>query len=179
MAVNKKIHTFAAHFGKDYLSNNYIKQKAVDTLSYKTISANKVTANKEWILVDAENEVLGRLASKVAKMIRGKYKPSYTPHADCGDNVIIINAEKVKLTGDKMDGKVYVRHTGYPGGQRFATPRILLDKKPTEVVQKAVKGMLPKNRLGRAIIGNLHVYAGNVHPHEAQQPKTINLNAIM
>ena len=150
----------------------------MDTLSYKTISVNKESANKEWVLVDAENEVLGRLASKVAKIIRGKYKPSYTPHADCGDNVIIINAEKVKLTGNKMEDKVYVRHTGYPGGQRFATPRILMSKKPTEVVNKAVKGMLPKNSLGRAIIGNLFIYAGNEHPHQAQQPKSINLNTI-
>lgn len=150
----------------------------MDTLSYKTISVNKETANKEWVLVDAENEVLGRLASEVAKMIRGKYKPSYTPHADCGDNVIIINAEKVKLTGNKMDGKVYVRHTGYPGGQRFATPRILMSKKPTEVIQKAVKGMLPKNSLGREIIGNLFIYAGSEHPHQAQQPKSIKLNTI-
>ncbi|MEI7597093.1 MAG: 50S ribosomal protein L13 [Bacteroidota bacterium] len=150
----------------------------MDTLSYKTISVNKESANKEWVLVDAENEVLGRLASEVAKMIRGKYKPSYTPHADCGDNVIIINAEKVKLTGNKMDGKVYVRHTGYPGGQRFATPRILMSKKPTEVIHKAVKGMLPKNSLGREIIGNLFIYAGNEHPHQAQQPKSIKLNTI-
>ena len=150
----------------------------MDTLSYKTISVNKETANKEWVIVDAENEVLGRLASEVAKMIRGKYKPSYTPHADCGDNVIIINAEKVKLTGNKMDGKVYVRHTGYPGGQRFATPRILMAKKPTEVVHKAVKGMLPKNSLGRTIIGNLFIYAGSEHPHQAQQPKSIKLNTI-
>lgn len=151
----------------------------MNTLSYKTISANKATADKEWVIVDAENEVLGRLASKVAKIMRGKNKPNFTPHADCGDNVIIINAEKVKLTGKKMDDKVYVRHTGYPGGQRFANPRILLEKKPTEVVQKAVKGMLPKNRLGRAVFGNLYVYAGSEHPHEAQQPKSINLNTIL
>ncbi|MGE5424883.1 MAG: 50S ribosomal protein L13 [Syntrophothermus sp.] len=150
----------------------------MNTLSYKTVSANKETANKEWVLIDAENEVLGRLATKVARLLRGKLKTSYTPHADCGDNVIIINAEKIKLTGNKLNDKEYVRHTGYPGGQRFATPRELLAKKPTAVVEKAIKGMLPKNRLGAALYRNLYVYAGPQHPHEAQQPKAINLNSI-
>lgn len=150
----------------------------MDTLSYKTISANKETVTKNWILVDAENEVLGRLATKVAMFIRGKYKTNYTPHVDCGDNVIIINAEKVKLTGNKMDQKQYIRHTGYPGGQRFASVKRMLDKKPEFIIEKAVKGMLPKNTLGSALYRNLYVYAGSNHPHEAQQPKLINLNSI-
>ncbi|NTW33754.1 MAG: 50S ribosomal protein L13 [Bacteroidetes bacterium] len=150
----------------------------MDTLTYKTISANNTTVNKEWILVDAENEVLGRLSSIVAKFIRGKYKTNFTPHVDCGDNVIIINAEKIKLTGKKMTDKEYVRHTGYPGGQRFTTPKELLAKNPTEIIHKAVKGMLPKNRLGSQLIANLFVYAGKEHPHAAQQPKEIKLNSI-
>lgn len=150
----------------------------MNTLSYKTISANKETVTKDWVLVDAENEVLGRLATKVAMMIRGKYKPNYTPHVDCGDNVIIINADKVRLTGDKWDQKEYVRHTGYPGGQRFTTAKQMLVKKPAFIIEKAVKGMLPKNKLGSALFRNLYVYAGSEHPHEAQQPKQINLNTI-
>ncbi len=150
----------------------------MNTLSYKTISANKETANKEWVLVDAENQILGRLASKVAKIIRGKHKVNYTPHADCGDNVIIINAEKIQLSGAKWDQKEYVRHTGYPGGQRITSAKQMMDKKPTAMIEKAVKGMLPKNRLGRAIFGNLYVYAGSEHPHQAQQPQQINLNTI-
>lgn len=150
----------------------------MNTLSYKTISANKETVTKEWILIDAENQVLGRLASKAAQLLRGKLKTNYTPHVDCGDNVIIINAEKVKLTGNKLDDKVYLRHTGYPGGQREATPKMLLAKKPHEVIEKAIRGMLPKNRLGREIFRNLYVYAGPDHPHQAQQPKTINLTSI-
>lgn len=145
----------------------------MDTLSYKTISLNKATAEKDWIVVDASNAVLGRLASEVAMRLRGKHKPGYTPHTDCGDNVIIINAEKVRLTGKKMDDKVYIRHTGYPGGQRFATPRQLLARKPIAVLESAVRGMLPKNRLGRALFRNLHVYAGAEHPHTAQEPKAL------
>jgi large subunit ribosomal protein L13 len=147
----------------------------VDTLSYKTVSANSATVTKEWVVIDATNMVLGRLAARVAIMLRGKHRPDYTPHVDCGDNVIIINAEKVRLTGKKLTDKVYVRHTGYPGGQRFATPKELLSRKPTAVVMEAVRGMLPKNRLGAQLFRNLHVYAGSEHPHEAQQPKIINL----
>ena len=147
----------------------------MDTLSYKTISANKNTVNKEWVVVDAQDAILGRLASEVAKIIRGKHKASYTPHVDCGDNVIIINADKIKLTGKKMTDKVYVRHTGYPGGQRFQTPRELLEKHPGRVIEKAVRGMLPKNRLGRRLFTNLFVYADAEHPHSAQQPKEIKL----
>jgi len=150
----------------------------VDTLSYKTLSANKATVQKEWYVVDATNEVLGRLSSKVANVLRGKHKPYYTPHVDCGDNVIIINAEKIRLTGKKMTDKVYVRHTGYPGGQRFATPKELLGRKPNAVIENALKGMLPKNRLGRELFRNVYVYAGAEHPHEAQQPKELNLNDI-
>ena len=128
--------------------------------------------------IDATDEVLGRLASQVAKILRGKNKPSYTPHADCGDYVIVINADKVKLTGKKMDEKEYVRYTGYPGGQRFATPADFLKRKPAFVIEHAVKGMLPKTRLGEAIIKNLKVYAGAEHPHAAQSPKAIKLNEI-
>ncbi len=145
----------------------------MDTLSYKTISANKATVEKAWVVVDAENQILGRLCSEIAKIIRGKHKPSFTPHVDCGDQVIVINADKVRLTGKKMTDKVYIRHTGYPGGQRFSTPREVLVKNPRGVVEAAVKGMLPKNRLGRELFHNLFVYAGPVHPHAAQQPKEI------
>jgi len=147
----------------------------MNTLSYKTVSANKATVNKEWVVIDAEGKVLGRLATVAASMLRGKHKTNYTPHVDCGDNVIVINAEKVILTGDKMAEKEYVRHTGYPGGQRFVTADKLLKKKPIALVENAVKGMLPKNRLGSALYRNLHVYAGNSHPHEAQQPKTVEI----
>ena len=150
----------------------------MDTQSYKTVSANRATVNKQWVLIDAENEVLGRLASKAAKIIRGKNKTEFTPHVDCGDNVIVINAEKVKLTGNKMTEKEYVRHTGYPGGQRFATPKELLVRKPEAVVKMAARGMLPKTKLGNAIAKNLFVYAGAEHPHTAQQPKEIKLNSI-
>ena len=150
----------------------------MDSLSYKTISANAATVDKQWVVIDATDEVLGRLASQVAKILRGKNKPSYTPHVDCGDYVIVINADKVKLTGKKMTDKVYTRHTGFPGGQRFATPADYLAKKPTFLIEKAVKGMLPKTRLGEAIMKNLKVYAGAEHPHAAQAPRTINLNEI-
>ena len=147
----------------------------MNTLSYKTVSANKQTVDKQWIVVDAEGEILGRLSSKIAMAIRGKNKPSYTPHVDCGDNVIVINADKVKLTGNKMGDKTYVRYTGYPGGQRFISPKELLAKHPERIVEKAVRGMLPKNRLGRALYKNLHVYAGGEHPHAAQSPKEVKL----
>ena len=147
----------------------------MNTLSYKTVSANKKTVNKEWVVVDAQGEILGRLSSKIAMIIRGKHKPGYTPNVDCGDNVIVINADKVRLTGDKLGAKQYVSYTGYPGGQRFISPKELLAKHPERIIEKAVRGMLPKNRLGRAIYGNLFVYAGSEHPHAAQTPKTINL----
>ncbi|MBQ0024530.1 MAG: 50S ribosomal protein L13 [Bacteroidales bacterium] len=150
----------------------------MDTLSYKTISANSATVTKNWVVIDATDQVLGRLASRVALVLRGKNKACFTPHVDCGDNVIIVNAAKVRLTGNKMTDKVYVHHTGYPGGQRYTTPEELMAKKPTAVVQNAVKGMLPKNRLGAQLFRNLYVYEGAEHPHEAQQPKQINLNEI-
>jgi large subunit ribosomal protein L13 len=148
----------------------------VDTLSYKTISANKASAEKKWVVVNAENAVLGRLTSEIAKVLRGKHKPNFTPHADCGDYVIVINADKVRLTGKKMTDKVYVRHTGYPGGQRFATPREVMAKNPRGVVEAAVKGMLPKNRLGRKLFTHLHVFAGAEHPYAAQQPEEMTFS---
>lgn len=151
----------------------------MESLSYKTIYVNDANVQKEWIVIDATHAVLGRLASQVAKILRGKNKPSFSPHVDCGDNVIIINAEKVRLTGKKLTDKVYIRHTGYPGGQRFATPADYLTKKPEFVVEKAVKGMMPRTRLGAAQLRNLKVYIGNEHPHVAQEPKKINLNDIM
>ena len=150
----------------------------MDTLSYKTVSANKATVNKEWVIVDAQNEIVGRLCARIAMALRGKHKPDYTPHVDCGDNVIVINADKVRFTGSKWSKKEYVRHTGYPGGQRITKAGDLMRKNPIAVVEKAVKGMLPKNKLGAALYRNLHVYAGVEHPHEAQQPKNINLNQI-
>ena len=150
----------------------------MDTLSYKTVSANKETVNKEWVLIDAEDQVLGRMASIAAKFLRGKYKTNFTPHVDCGDNLIVINAEKVKLTGNKLNDKIYIRHTGYPGGQRTRTAKEYMAKKPTYVVEKAIKGMLPKNRLGADLFRNLFVYEGPEHPHEAQKPKQIDLKKI-
>jgi large subunit ribosomal protein L13 len=147
----------------------------VNTLSYKTISANKETVNKEWVLIDAEGAVLGRLATVVAATLRGKHKTNFTPHVDCGDNVVIINADKVDLTGNKWSDKEYVRYTGYPGGQRFTSAQEMLKKNPIGLVEHAVRGMLPKNRLGRAIYKNMHVYAGASHPHEAQKPKKLEL----
>ncbi|XMO88247.1 50S ribosomal protein L13 [Algibacter sp. AS12] len=147
----------------------------MDTLSYKTISANKATVNKEWVLVDAEGQALGRLASKVAKLIRGKHKPNFTPHVDCGDNVIVINADKITLSGNKWTDKSYIRHTGYPGGQKSLTATELYGKDPARVVEKAVKGMLPKNKLGAALFRNLTVVVGTEHAHAAQKPKAINL----
>ena len=147
----------------------------MDTLSYKTVSANKASVTKEWVVIDADSKVLGRLASEVARVIRGKNKPSFTPNVDCGDNVIIINADKIKLTGKKWTDKVYISHTGYPGGQRSATPKEVMAKSSTILVERAVRGMLPKNRLGRALFKNLYVYEGAEHPHEAQKPKEIKL----
>ena len=152
----------------------------MDTLSFKTISANKATVNKEWVIVDAEGQTLGRLCAKVAKLLRGKYKPNFTPHVDCGDNVIIINADKVKFTGKKMTDKVYLSYTGYPGGQREITPARLLAKPngAEKLMKRVVKGMLPKNRLGAKLLGNLYVYEGAEHKHEAQTPKVIDINTL-
>lgn len=145
----------------------------MDTLSYKTVSANKATVQKQWFVVDAEGQTLGRFASRVANILRGKHKPSFTPHVDCGDNIIVINAEKIRFTGKKMDTKEYIFYSGFPGGQRFESAKSLLVRRPTYIVEKAVKGMLPKNKLGDQIFGNLHVYAGTEHPHVAQQPKPL------
>jgi ribosomal protein L13 len=150
----------------------------VNTLSYKTVSANKATANKEWVVVDAAGQPLGRMASKVAKILRGKHKTNFTPHVDCGDNVIVLNAGQVALSGNKWADKEYIWHTGYPGGQKSLTAEELQKKDSLRLIEHAVRGMLPKNRLGRAILKNLHVYEGSEHKHEAQQPKVINLNEI-
>ncbi len=151
----------------------------MNTLSYKTVSANAATVEKGWIVIDAENQVVGRLSVVAANILRGKNKTNFTPHVDCGDNVIIINAEKVRFTGKKLTDKIYVRHTGYPGGQRFATPKQMLARKPFFVLEHAIKGMLPKNKLGSELFRNLHVYAGTEHPHQAQQPKLIDIKTIL
>ena len=158
----------------------------MDTLSYKTKTPNAQSVEREWLVVDATDQVLGRLCSKVAKLLRGKYKPSYSPLVECGDNVIIINADKVKLTGKKWTDRIYYRYTGYPGGQREATPEVLLKKSFNKHLKSGinplyihvVKGMLPKNRLGRRLITNLHVFNGPNHPHEAQNPKVIDINTL-
>lgn len=152
----------------------------MNTLSYKTISINKETAQKEWVVVDATDQVVGRLASKVAKLLRGKYKPTFTPHVDCGDNVIIINAKKAVFTGKKETDKVYTRYTGYPGGQRFTSPAQLRVREDgmDKILRHAVKGMLPKGSLGRSILTNLYIYNGTEHKHEAQQPKALDINTL-
>ncbi len=150
----------------------------MNTLSYKTISANEKIVKKEWVVIDAENAVVGRLSTVIARILRGKTKTCYTPHFDCGDNVIVINAEKVRFTGKKLTDKIYTRHTGYPGGQRFRTPREVLKLNPRGIIEHAVRGMLPKNRLGDELFRNLYVYAGPNHPHEGQQPKLIDINEI-
>lgn len=148
----------------------------MDILSYKTISANQATVEKDWLVVDASNKVLGRLASEVARLVKGKHKAYYTPHVDCGDHVVVVNADKVRLTGKKWTDKEYVGHTGYPGGQRITSPKALKEKSSRLLVERAVRGMLPKNRLGRQLFKNLHIYEGAEHPHEAQKPKEIKLN---
>jgi len=150
----------------------------VDTLSYKTVSANKATVNKEWLVVDASGQHAGRMGSKVAKLLRGKYKPEFTPHVDCGDNVIIINADKIVLTGKKWNERIYYSYSGYPGGQKQTTPAQLQEKGDDRLMRKVVKGMLPKNKLGAKLLKNLYVYAGNEHKHEAQQPKSIDINLL-
>lgn len=150
----------------------------MNTLSYKTVSVNKENADKKWLIVDAEGQQLGRLSSKVAKLIKGKHKTCYTPHADCGDNIIVINAEKVQLSGSKWVTKEYIRHTGYPGGQRSLTAEELFQRSPSRIIEKAVKGMLPKNNLGRAIFKNLRVVEGAEHKFEAQKPKAFDLNSF-
>ncbi len=150
----------------------------MNTLSYKTKHVNNETAQKEWVVVDATGQSLGRISSKVAKLLRGKYKPSFSPHVDCGDNVIIINADKVELTGNKWTDRTYYRHSGYPGGQKSFTPEDLMNAGPDRLFRKVVKGMLPKNKLGDAVLKNLYVYAGSEHPHQAQQPKQLDINTL-
>ena len=152
--------------------------KLMEYNSYKTASLNKATAKKEWVVIDAEGQILGRMCTKVAKLLRGKYKPSYTPNVDCGDNVIIVNADKVQLTGNKWNDRVYVRYTGFPGGQREFTPADLMAKGADKLVRKVVKGMLPKNRLGACQINNLYIFAGAEHNMQAQQPKQIDINTL-
>lgn len=143
----------------------------MDTLSYKTLSAKKDNDSKTWFIVDAEGEVVGRLATKIASVLRGKHKPDYTPHADTGDYVIVVNADKIRFTGNKLDQKVYQRYSGYPGGQKSRTAREMMDKKPFDILEKAVRGMLPKTKLGRAMIKKLFMYEGTKHPHVAQTPQ--------
>ena len=158
----------------------------MDTLSYKTLAPNAQSVKKEWVVIDATDQVLGRLCSQVAKILRGKNKPCYSPFVDCGDNVIIINAEKMILTGKKMTDRIYYTYTGYPGGQRQLTPEVLMKKSFNKHLKpgmhplylRVVKGMLPKNRLGRKLIKNLHVYNGPNHPHEAQNPRVLDLNKV-
>jgi large subunit ribosomal protein L13 len=140
--------------------------------------ANQATVQPEWLLVDAENEVLGRLASKVAMLVRGKHKPTFTPHVNCGDHVVVINADKVRLTGTKMADKVYQRYSLYPGGQTNEKAKDLKARKPEALVEIAVRGMLPKNRLGRRLFNNLHVVAGKEHKHQAQSPRAFDLNTL-
>ena len=150
----------------------------MDTLSYKTLSANKETANKQWFVVDAEGQTLGRMASKVAKILRGKHKTNFTPHADCGDYVVVINAGKIVMSGNKMEKREIFSHTGFPGGQKRISPAQMLAKDETSVVKHAIKGMLPKNKLGRAILKNCYIYAGTEHGQEAQKPQQLNLNDL-
>jgi len=150
----------------------------METLSYKTVSLNNKTAQKEYVVIDAEGQILGRMCTKIAKLLRGKYKPGFTPNVDCGDYVIVINADKVQLTGNKWNGRTYVRYTGFPGGQREMTPAQLLEKGADRLIQKVVKGMLPKNRLGSHLLTNLYVFAGAEHNMQAQQPKQIDINTL-
>ncbi len=147
----------------------------MDTRSYKTRFANEATVQRAWHVVDAEGKTLGRLASRIAHVLRGKHKPDFTPHFDNGDYVIVVNADKVRLTGKKMTDKIYLRYSGYPGGQKETTPAQYLAKRPEVVIEKAVKGMLPKTKLGRAQYKKLFVYAGAEHQHAAQQPKPLDL----
>lgn len=171
-----QIRNLPLHSHFENVINSSINPKIVDTLSYKTKSLRKEDVERDWYIVDAEGETLGRLCSKIATMLRGKHKPSYTPHVDNGDNIIVINAEKVRLTGSKWSQKTYISHSGYPGGQKSITADNLVAKKPHAIVENAVRGMLPKNRLGRQMFKKLFVYAGAEHPHEAQQPKTLKIS---
>lgn len=150
----------------------------METLSYKTVFVNKETVQKNWVLVDATDEVLGRLCTRLALVLRGKHKASFTPHVDCGDFVIVINADKVKLTGKKWTDRLHFRHSGYPGGQKQESPETLYKRNPTKLVEESVRRMLPKTRLGRQMFTNLHVFSGNEHPHQAQNPSLLDINTI-
>ncbi|MFZ1704632.1 MAG: 50S ribosomal protein L13 [Saprospiraceae bacterium] len=143
----------------------------MNTLSYKTKSASKESTEKKWYIVDGDGEIVGRLATRIASVLRGKHKPDFTPHADTGDYVIVINADKVRFTGNKLDDKEYQRYSGYPGGLKRRTAKEMLEKRPNQVLELAVKGMLPKTKLGRAMIKKLFLYEGGAHPHQAQQPE--------
>jgi len=150
----------------------------MDHLSFKTVSVNKANANKGWVVIDAGDNTLGRVSSQVANILRGKHKPSFTPNSDCGDSVIVINADKLRVTGKKMTDKIYVTHSGYPGGQKRKSMREVMEKSSTRVIEHAVRGMLPHNRLGREQFRSLFVYEGNEHPHAAQQPKSVDLTNL-
>lgn len=180
MAITKIVSIFAPRFWAHNVRTRVVENNlsSMNTVSYKTVSVNKENADKQWLLIDGEDQVLGRLASEAAKLLRGKHKVCFTPHSDCGDYVIILNADKIRLTGNKEDTKQYIRHSGYPGGQKIRTFREQMKRKPETVVENAIRGMLPKNRLGREMFRNLHVYAGNEHKHEAQKPKVVNLNTM-
>jgi large subunit ribosomal protein L13 len=146
-------------------------------LSFKTQSANEKIVKRDWYVVDATNQTVGRMCTKIATVLRGKHKAYYTPHFDAGDYVIVVNSGKVKFTGNKLEDKEYLTYSGYPGGQKAETAKELLGRRPNVVIERAVKGMLPKNRLGRAMYKKLFVYEGGEHPHKAQQPKELNLNS--
>jgi large subunit ribosomal protein L13 len=148
----------------------------LDSNSFKTLSIRKEDVQKKWFLVDASNQNLGRMCSVIAKILRGKHKPSFTPHVDCGDNIVVINAEKINLTGNKWENKSYISHSGYPGGQKIKTAKQVFDKNPSILIEKAVKGMLPKNKLGAAIFKNLRVYNDENHSQDSQNPELININ---
>jgi len=167
---------FCHAFEKSTILNYQQIILSVDTLSYKTVSAKKEEVVRQWYVIDAENLVVGRLCSKVAHILRGKHRPDFTPHVDCGDYVIVVNADKVRFTGKKWSDKIYLRYTGYPGGQRQRTAATMLSKKPTDIVELGVKGMLPKTKLGRAMVKKLFIYTGADHQHQAQKPTTLNLD---
>ncbi len=148
----------------------------MDSNSFKTLSLRKEDVQKKWFLVDAKDQNLGRMCSNIAKILRGKHKPSFTPHVDCGDNIVVINADKINLTGNKWENKTYISHSGYPGGQKVKTAKQVFDKNPSILIEKAVKGMLPKNKLGAVIFKNLRVYNDDKHTQDSQNPELININ---
>ena len=151
----------------------------MNKLSYKTVSANSNTVDKKWLLVDVAGLPLGRAASAVASLLRGKHKPNFTPHVDCGDNIIVLNSDKIILTGQKWKQKQYIRHTGYPGGQRNLSAEQIHKKNNTRLIEKSIKGMLPKNKLGAELFRNLRVYPGDQHQQESQNPTNINIHDLL